>query len=89
LYDDAGTDYGYEKGAFATIPINYNDASGELTIGARKGEFPGMVGKRVFNVRWISGGGARDLMNFDAGADATVEYSGEQVVARKGAAANK
>lgn len=89
LYEDAGTDYGYEKGAFATIPISYNDASGELTIGARKGEFPGMVGKRVFKVRWISGGGARDLMNFDAGADATVEYSGEQVVARKGAAANK
>ena len=83
LYEDAGTDYGYEKGAFASIPVAYNDATGELTIGARKGEFPGMVGKRVFKVRWISSGGGKDLMNFDAAADATVDYSGEQVVVRK------
>ena len=42
-----------------------------------------MVGKRVFEVRWISGGG-KDLLSFDAKADATVDYSGEQVVVRKG-----
>jgi alpha-D-xyloside xylohydrolase len=89
LYEDAGTDYGYEKGAFATIPITYNDAIGELTVGVRKGEFPGMVGKRVFKVRWISGSGRRDLMSFDAGADATVQYSGEQVVVRKGTVGTK
>jgi alpha-D-xyloside xylohydrolase len=83
LYEDAGTDYGYEKGAFASIPVAYNDATGELTIGARKGEFPGMVRKRVFKIRWISSGGGKDLMNFDAVADATVDYSGEQVVVRK------
>jgi alpha-D-xyloside xylohydrolase len=83
LYEDAGTDYGYEKGAFATIPMSYNDARGDLTIGARKGEFPGMVGKRVFKVRWISGG-ARDLTKFDGAADASVEYSGGEVVVRKG-----
>lgn len=82
LYEDAGTDYGYEKGAFANIPMSYNDARGELTIGARKGEFPGMVGKRVFKVRWISGGG-RDLMSFEGAADASVEYSGSEVVVRK------
>ena len=83
LYEDAGTDYGYEKGAFATIPMSYNDARGDLTIGARKGEFPGMVGKRVFKVRWISGG-ARDLTKFDGAANASVEYSGGEVVVRKG-----
>jgi hypothetical protein len=43
-----------------------------------------MVGKRVFKVRWVSGG-AKDLMNFDAGSDATVEYSGDAVVVRRGA----
>jgi alpha-D-xyloside xylohydrolase len=85
LYEDAGVDYGYEKGAFATIPFTYDDARGELTLGARKGEFPGMVGKRVFKVRWI-GAGARDVMNFDAQADATVEYSGERVVIRRSGA---
>jgi alpha-D-xyloside xylohydrolase len=85
LYEDAGTDYGYEKGAFATIPLTYDDSRGELTLGARKGEFPGMVGKRRFNVRWISVG-ARDPLNFDGDADATVEYSGEAVVVHKSGA---
>jgi alpha-D-xyloside xylohydrolase len=82
LYEDAGTDYGYEKGAFATIPLTYDDSRGELTLGARKGEFPGMVGKRRFNVRWICAG-VKDPLNFDADADATVEYSGGQVVVHK------
>jgi alpha-D-xyloside xylohydrolase len=85
LYEDAGTDYGYEKGAFAAIPLTYDDARGELTLGARKGEFPGMVGKRRVNVRWISAG-VGDPLNFDADADASVEYSGEAVVVHKSGA---
>jgi alpha-D-xyloside xylohydrolase len=82
LYEDAGTDYGYEKGAFATIRFAYDDRRGELTLGDREGTFPGMVGKRTFNVRWISAG-TPDSGNFDAKPDQTVEYSGERVVIRK------
>jgi hypothetical protein len=54
LYEDTGTDYGYEKGAFATVRISYDESHGALTLGPRTGAFPGMVSKRTFNVRWIS-----------------------------------
>ncbi len=50
LYEDDGVTYGYEKGAYATIPIHWDDASRTLTIGARKGSFPGMLEERTFTV---------------------------------------
>src|SRR6185312_6962829 len=43
LYEDEGDSYRYEQGAFATIPIRWNDAAKTLTIGDRTGEFPGML----------------------------------------------
>jgi alpha-D-xyloside xylohydrolase len=82
LYEDAGTDYGYEKGLFATIPISYNEAKSELVIGKRAGDFPGMVTKRTFNVRWISADSARGF-DADAKPDQTVEYSGAEVTVRQ------
>jgi alpha-D-xyloside xylohydrolase len=42
LYEDEGDTYDYEKGAFATIPIHWNEATHRLIIGARKGSYPGM-----------------------------------------------
>lgn len=54
-----------------------------LTLGNRSGGFPQMRVKRTFKVRWISG--PTDAANFDAKADATVEYAGQRVsVARQG-----
>jgi len=50
LYEDDGVTYGYEKGACATIPIHWDDASRTLTIGERKGTFPGMLESRTFTV---------------------------------------
>lgn len=50
LYEDENVNYHYEKGAYATIPISYDEASAALTIGQRQGEFPGMLTERVFNV---------------------------------------
>ena len=50
LYEDDGVSYGYEKGAFATIPIRWEDATRTLTIGKREGIFPGMLARRTFQV---------------------------------------
>ena len=50
LYEDEGTNYGYEAGRYANIPITFDDASKTLTIGERKGEFPGMLKERTFTV---------------------------------------
>jgi alpha-D-xyloside xylohydrolase len=54
LYEDDGLTYGYEKGAFARIPLQWNDAAKTLTIGARSGQFPGMLTQRTFNVVVVS-----------------------------------
>jgi alpha-D-xyloside xylohydrolase len=81
LYEDDGITYGYERGAFSRIPLQYDDASGTLTIGARSGSFPGMPQRRTFGVRWISANEAR-AADFDTPPDATVEYSGQTVTVR-------
>ena len=48
LYEDGNLDYGYEKGAYSTIRFEYDEASGSLQIGERRGEFPGMLKERTF-----------------------------------------
>ncbi|MCI4566360.1 TIM-barrel domain-containing protein [Lysobacter sp. CFH 32150] len=81
LYEDDGRSYGYEKGQFSRIPLSWNQASSELSIGAREGSFPGMQATRTIHVRWVSG--PRD----DAGAlepktDATVQYDGKPITVK-------
>lgn len=75
LYEDEGTNYNYEKGQYAVIPITYNDATRELTLGARQGEFPGMVAQRTFHIIRIGKDKAR---GFDTNPqpDVTVTYNG-------------
>jgi alpha-D-xyloside xylohydrolase len=77
LYEDDGTSRQYLNGAFARIPIRYDERSGTLTIGAREGSFAGMVQNRTFNIRWNTPKRAR---RFDPGAkpDATLRYMGTQ-----------
>ena len=50
LYEDEGDSYNYEKGVYSTITFSWNDKARKLTIGARKGEFPGMLKSRQFTV---------------------------------------
>jgi alpha-D-xyloside xylohydrolase len=50
LYEDKGTTYDYEKGQFAIIPLAYEEQAKTLTIGERRGSFPGMQQKRVFRI---------------------------------------
>jgi alpha-D-xyloside xylohydrolase len=50
LYEDEGDSYNYEKGAYTTIPFSWNDKAYNLTIGARKGSFPGMLQSRQFSL---------------------------------------
>jgi alpha-D-xyloside xylohydrolase len=76
LYEDENNNYNYEKGVCSRIPITYNEASGTLTIGAREGNFPGMLTQRVFNIQWIGKKGTHPL-DLDAPAAVTVHYHGE------------
>ena len=51
LYEDEGDNYNYEKGAYTTITMRWNDKKHTLTIEDRQGQFPGMLNTRKFNVR--------------------------------------
>ncbi len=50
LYEDEGDNYNYEKGLYSTITFSWNEKGRTLTIGARKGSFPGMLESRTFIV---------------------------------------
>ena len=67
LYEDEGTNYNYEGGAYSTITLDWNDAGRCLTIGRRSGSFEGMEKERTFSV---------NLM----GETRTVAYNGEQTI---------
>ena len=67
LYEDEGDNYNYEKGAYSTITLQWNDKKHTLTIGARKGEYPGMLQSRAFTVVWPDG------------TSNTVNYQGQEI----------
>lgn len=78
LYEDDGRSYGYERSESSRIPLSWNDATGELTIGERQGSWPGMPAKRQFRVRWIDGPrGDNDAL--EPRADVEVAYDGTAV----------
>ena len=54
LYEDEGVNYNYERGQYATIDIHYDDAARTVTFGTRKGQFPGMLKQRRFNIVLIT-----------------------------------
>ena len=78
LYEDEGTNYNYEKGKYATIDITYDDASRTVNFGARKGQFPGMLKNRRFNVVFISKDNAQPL-NLDNPQGQMVNYNGKAI----------
>ena len=75
LYDDEKDNYNYEKGMYATIELNWDDASKTLTIGNREGSFNGMLNSRTFNIIVVSdqNGGASAAVKFTK----TIKHNGE------------
>ena len=68
LYEDENVNYNYEKGAYAMIDFTYDDSMRLLSIGEYKGEFPGRLEERTFNVIPVSKDGI--------GKARTVKYNG-------------
>ncbi|MEI9973645.1 MAG: TIM-barrel domain-containing protein [Ignavibacteriota bacterium] len=78
LYEDQGTTYDYEKGAYTQIPMQWNDASGTLTVGRRQGSFPEMLKEREIRVVLVSKEKPVGF-SFDATPAKSVHYTGESV----------
>ena len=78
LYEDEGTNYNYERGLAATIDITWDDQARRLTIGQRRGSFPGMLQKRRFNVVLITPDAPRAL-DLENPQGRMVQYSGKAV----------
>ena len=78
LYEDEGTNYNYEKGKYATIDITYDDAAKTVSFSTRKGQFPGMLKNRQFNVVLISKDSAKPL-NLENPEGKLVNYTGKAV----------
>ncbi len=75
LYEDEGVNYGYEAGRYANILIRYDDRTHTLTIGERKGSFPGMLKNRTFTIVPVTPGKPVPYNPDQAGK--TVRYSGK------------
>lgn len=56
LYSDDGLTYDYQSGAFAWLPMHWDNASRVLTLETRRGSFPGMVHDRSFLITIVSPG---------------------------------
>lgn len=81
LYEDENTNYNYEKGAFSKIPLVYNEATKQLSIGHREGTFPGMLLNRTFKIMWISKTRLKQL-DFNQKEDDIITYRGDNIVVR-------
>jgi alpha-D-xyloside xylohydrolase len=85
LYEDQGTTTDYERGAFARIPLRWDDAARTLTIGERQGSYGGMPGERTFQLVLVDAGHPRGLWVTETPIpDETVSYDGRSVDVRLG-----
>ena len=80
LYDDEKDNYNYEKGMYATIEFNWDNASETLTIDDRKGEFPGMMKNRSFEIVLVKKNSGVGLEV--SSTSKAVKYSGKKIVVR-------
>lgn len=78
LYEDEGTNYNYEKGAYTKIKLQYSEKDKTLTFHRREGGFKGMLSGRRFLVIPVSADHPHDFNPEASGIE--VNYNGEPQV---------
>ncbi|MGA9295032.1 MAG: DUF5110 domain-containing protein, partial [Ignavibacteriaceae bacterium] len=81
LYEDENDNYDYEKGKYSTIIFNWDDKNKTLTIGDRKGSFPGMLSEHKFNIIMVNknnGVGIDNMKKFNK----EIKYAGKKMVVK-------
>jgi alpha-D-xyloside xylohydrolase len=77
LYEDENDNYNYEKGVYSLIEFYWNNALKTLTISNRKGEFPGMLKKRKFEIVLVNEGTGIGIET--QAISKTIDYSGRKM----------
>ncbi|MDP4208214.1 MAG: glycoside hydrolase family 31 protein [Bacteroidota bacterium] len=78
LYEDENDNYNYEKGVYSTIAFSWDNARKALTIGDRKGSFPGMLAQRKFHIVLAEKGKPAGLNTEKNGKE--ISYAGKKIV---------
>jgi alpha-D-xyloside xylohydrolase len=78
LYEDQGTTFDYEKGAFSLMQMRWNNKTGTLTIGKQMGAYDGIVRTRTFHVVLVSKTHPGSFSR-TAGTLRSVQYTGAEV----------
>ncbi len=81
LYEDEGVNYNYEKGQFTEIDFLYDHLSNTLTIGKRRGSFPGMLAKRTFYIKLITKSHPA-AFDFEERKGRRIKYAGEKIIVK-------
>lgn len=55
IYEDENDHYKYETGKYATFTLNCNDQQKKLSLSNIKGDFPGRLKQRIFNIVGVNG----------------------------------
>jgi alpha-D-xyloside xylohydrolase len=71
-YEDAGEGWGYERGEYALVDMRWDDRARKLTIGERRGSYPGMQGRRL-RVVLVGAGQGQGIDAQGKGIDVTYE----------------
>ncbi|HVX49709.1 MAG TPA: TIM-barrel domain-containing protein [Chitinophagaceae bacterium] len=81
VYEDENDNYNYEKGAYATFTISWNNDAKQLTVSNRQGSFAGMLKQRVFRVIMVKPGHGAGV-GITQNADKTIIYNGKAVTVK-------
>lgn len=81
LYEDEGDNYNYEHGAYATIPISWNEKSQTFTVGKRTGKFHGMLKDRTFRIVYVGAHYGTGLPPEESAIE--IHYQGKPITVRR------
>jgi alpha-D-xyloside xylohydrolase len=81
VYEDENDNYNYEKGIYATVDFKWDDVHRQLTVGDRKGEFPGMLKERTINVVLVTRDHGTGL-EITERSDEVIRYRGKEITVR-------
>lgn len=84
FYEDAGEGWGYERGEYALVEMRWKDGARKLSIGARRGSYPGMQPRRL-RVVLVGAGQGQGIA--ESGKAIEVDYDGSAVTVDLGRAA--